>query len=127
GKSHDLQVVAVGTPSHGSAVIYSEKYVKYTPAAGYTGTDSFTYTISDGTGTDTATVTVTVKAKEAKEAKPAKESKEKEKAKAKEASNSGASAAKVTAACQAHAASMPTLSALCGVYNTPGLPSWAGE
>jgi len=35
--------------------------VAYTPAPGFNGTDSFTYTISDGNGgTDTATVTVTV-------------------------------------------------------------------
>jgi hypothetical protein len=35
--------------------------VYYTPAAGFVGTDSFTYTISDGNGgQDTATVTVTV-------------------------------------------------------------------
>ncbi|MBC6481236.1 MAG: tandem-95 repeat protein [Hormoscilla sp. GM7CHS1pb] len=32
----------------------------YTSASGFTGTDSFTYTISDGELTDTATVTVTV-------------------------------------------------------------------
>jgi len=35
--------------------------VFYIPNEGYSGTDSFTYTISDGNGgTDTATVTVTV-------------------------------------------------------------------
>jgi hypothetical protein len=35
--------------------------VTYTPNAGFTGNDSFTYTISDGNGgTDTATVSVTV-------------------------------------------------------------------
>lgn len=34
--------------------------VLYTPRAGFTGTDTFTYTVSDGTATDTATVTVTV-------------------------------------------------------------------
>ena len=32
----------------------------YTPPAGFTGTDEFTYTITDGEFTDTATVTVTV-------------------------------------------------------------------
>lgn len=34
----------------------------FTPTTGYTGSDSFTYTISDGTTTDTATVSVTVSA-----------------------------------------------------------------
>ena len=36
--------------------------VTYTPSAGYTGSDEFTYTVSDGTGTDMGTVTVTVTA-----------------------------------------------------------------
>ncbi len=41
----------------------TDDVVIYTPNAGFTGTDSFTYTISDGMGgTDTATVTVTVDA-----------------------------------------------------------------
>ena len=30
--------------------------VKYTPASGYTGSDDFTYEVTDGSGTDTATV-----------------------------------------------------------------------
>lgn len=34
--------------------------VTYTPPAGFSGSDTFTYTISDGLATDTATVTVTV-------------------------------------------------------------------
>jgi Domain of unknown function (DUF4347)/Bacterial Ig domain len=39
----------------------TDDVVIYTPNAGFTGTDSFTYTISDGMGgLDTATVTVTV-------------------------------------------------------------------
>ncbi|MCB6180255.1 cadherin-like domain-containing protein, partial [Rhodobacter sp. Har01] len=32
----------------------------YTPTAGFSGSDSFTYTVSDGTLTDTATVAITV-------------------------------------------------------------------
>jgi hypothetical protein len=36
--------------------------VTYTPSAGYTGSDEFTYTVSDGTDTDMGTVTVTVTA-----------------------------------------------------------------
>ena len=34
--------------------------VTYTPAAGFSGTDTFDYTITDGIATDTATVTVAV-------------------------------------------------------------------
>ena len=36
--------------------------VTYTPSAGYTGSDEFTYTVSDGTDTDMGTVMVTVTA-----------------------------------------------------------------
>ncbi|MCP5195658.1 MAG: tandem-95 repeat protein [Gammaproteobacteria bacterium] len=55
-----LAITAVGTPAHGSAVL-SGSTVSYTPAAGFTGTDTFTYTITDSfSQTDTATVTVTV-------------------------------------------------------------------
>ena len=34
--------------------------VTYTPNAGFFGSDSFTYVVSDGSATDTATVRVTV-------------------------------------------------------------------
>lgn len=50
---------AVTTPAHGSAAIIGSAVV-YTPLADWSGTDGFTYTISDGTLTDTARVTVTV-------------------------------------------------------------------
>lgn len=57
-----FQVSAVGSPSHGSATI-SGGAVAYTPAAGFVGSDSFSYTITDVHGsTATATVTVTVEA-----------------------------------------------------------------
>ena len=50
----------ITNPSHGTASIVSGK-IRYTPATGYTGTDSFTYQISDGLLTsDAATVTVTI-------------------------------------------------------------------
>ncbi len=58
----ELTVVAVGTTSNGGTVAISDddRSIVYTPPAGFTGTDTFTYTISDGSLTDTATVTVTV-------------------------------------------------------------------
>ncbi|WGW02775.1 Ig-like domain-containing protein [Tropicibacter oceani] len=56
-----LSTASVGTPLNGSAVLNADDTVTYTPDTGFTGTDSFEYTISDGNGgTDTATVTVTV-------------------------------------------------------------------
>ncbi|MBX3700927.1 MAG: tandem-95 repeat protein [Dokdonella sp.] len=55
-----LSIVAVGTPAHGSAVISGGDIV-YTPAAGYIGSDSFSYTIEDGHGgSASAMVVVTV-------------------------------------------------------------------
>ncbi|HEX3131883.1 MAG TPA: Ig-like domain-containing protein [Thermoanaerobaculia bacterium] len=64
--SPTLTVTAVTQGAHGSVSISSEVGVTYTPAAGWVGPDSFTYTISDGTGggggTSTATVNVTVQA-----------------------------------------------------------------
>jgi hypothetical protein len=54
-----LTVVMVSQPAHGTATANSP--VVYAPADGYTGEDSFTYTISDGSGgMATATVTVTI-------------------------------------------------------------------
>ncbi|MCA1727126.1 MAG: tandem-95 repeat protein [Actinobacteria bacterium] len=57
-----LTISAVGAAAHGTASIHnSNKKLIYTPAAGYSGADSFTYTVSDGNGgTDTATVSITV-------------------------------------------------------------------
>jgi outer membrane protein OmpA-like peptidoglycan-associated protein len=48
--------------THGSVEIVNGQ-TKYTPDTDYTGTDTFTYTVSDGKGgTDTATVNVTIEA-----------------------------------------------------------------
>lgn len=56
-----LTVTNVGTPSNGTAVLGAGGQVTYTPRAGFVGTDTFTYRISDGRGgTDEARVTVTV-------------------------------------------------------------------
>ncbi len=53
--------VTVG-PTNGSIVNNGNGTITYTPAAGFTGTDTFTYTVSDaaGNGPSTAIVTVTV-------------------------------------------------------------------
>ncbi len=57
-----LTVHAVGDPSHGTASD-NDTNVLYTPDADYSGSDVFTYTVSDGNGGfDTATVTITVSA-----------------------------------------------------------------
>ena len=54
-----LTISAVGIPTSGSAIIESGR-VRYTPLAGFSGSATFSYTVSDGMATDTATVTVTV-------------------------------------------------------------------
>ena len=55
-----LTITAVTQGSDGS-VTTNGQTVTYTPNNGFTGNDSFTYTISDGTSTDTATVNVRVR------------------------------------------------------------------
>ena len=63
-----LRIISVGTPSQGGVVTIAPNgtHLLYTPKAGFGGTETFTYTISDRPGadglTDTATVTVTVEA-----------------------------------------------------------------
>jgi hypothetical protein len=48
--------------SEGGVVARNGSHVQYTPPAGFTGPDTFTYQVADGWGgTDTATVTVTVR------------------------------------------------------------------
>jgi uncharacterized repeat protein (TIGR01451 family) len=59
----DTLVVSASTQPANGTVSCTTTTCTYVPTAGFTGTDSFTYTISDGRGgTDTATVTVTVSA-----------------------------------------------------------------
>lgn len=54
-------VTDVSVPSHGTAVVNADKTITYTPATGYAGPDSFTYTVKNGVNPDaTATVNVTV-------------------------------------------------------------------
>ncbi|MBY6204513.1 Ig-like domain-containing protein [Halomonas denitrificans] len=54
-----LSITSVTQPASGS-VVNSGEFLTYTPAEGFQGEDSFTYTVSDGTDTATATVTVSV-------------------------------------------------------------------
>jgi parallel beta-helix repeat protein len=56
-----LTVVEVSTPTRGSATINPNNTITYVPTPNASGSDSFTYTVSDGRGlTDSATVAVTV-------------------------------------------------------------------
>ncbi|MCA9982436.1 MAG: cadherin-like domain-containing protein, partial [Anaerolineales bacterium] len=55
-----LSISAVGATTNGGTAVISNTQVTYTPATDFTGTDTFTYTISDGDLTDSATVTVIV-------------------------------------------------------------------
>jgi subtilisin len=57
-----LTVTEKTTPSNGTVTINSDNTLTYTPNAGYTGPDSFGYTVSDGTVTDTANVAIEVTA-----------------------------------------------------------------
>lgn len=57
-----LKLVSATTPAHGTATISGDAIV-YTPAAGYIGADSFSYTVKDvgeGAATSTAQVAITV-------------------------------------------------------------------
>jgi len=55
-----LAITSDGPPSHGTAAVDNGKII-YTPNVDFTGTDSFTYIVSDGKGgTATATVTINV-------------------------------------------------------------------
>ena len=59
-----LTIVTVSEPEHGEAEIRN-RTIRYSPETGFTGTDRFTYTISDSKDSSKpATVTVTVKAAE---------------------------------------------------------------
>lgn len=56
-----LSVTDATDPTHGTVTINANGTITYKSDAGFSGTDTFQYTINDGNGeTDTATVTVTV-------------------------------------------------------------------
>lgn len=60
----ELSVTTIGAPAHGIATLLTvgpdAGKVSYAAESGFTGSDSFTYTISDGALTATATVTIVV-------------------------------------------------------------------
>lgn len=61
GETLTITAVTQGTQGGSVQIAADQRSVTYTPAAGYEGTETFTYTISDGNGgTDQATVTVRV-------------------------------------------------------------------
>jgi len=66
-----LSVQSLTAPSHGTAVINADQTITYSPNLNFSGSDSFTYTISDSRGgTDTAVVSVSVVAVPTTETEP---------------------------------------------------------
>lgn len=57
-----LTIESVTPPGHGTATISGTQQIVYTPTLEYSGTDEFSYTVSDGLSSDTATVAITVTA-----------------------------------------------------------------
>jgi hypothetical protein len=59
-----LTITAVGATNRGGTVTIAPdgKSLRYTPAVGFSGVETFTYTVSDGAVTATQTVNVTVRA-----------------------------------------------------------------
>jgi VCBS repeat-containing protein len=58
-----LSTILVAGPSNGTLTLNADGTFRYTPSAGFNGSDSFTYRASDGTLTSSvATVTITVNA-----------------------------------------------------------------
>ncbi|HWL67502.1 MAG TPA: DUF2341 domain-containing protein [Geminicoccus sp.] len=63
GNGDPLQLSGIAMPANGTVSIDGLDRLLYTPATGFTGTDQFTYTITDGQGgTATGRVTVQVQA-----------------------------------------------------------------
>ncbi|MFM2477038.1 Ig-like domain-containing protein [Celerinatantimonas sp. MCCC 1A17872] len=58
----DATITAVTSPANGQISVDSDGNVTYQPDLGFSGTDSFTYSISAGGSIETATVVVTVSA-----------------------------------------------------------------
>ena len=60
GKGQSLSVTGTSNPAHGTVSFSANGGFIYTPTTGYSGADSFTYTVSDGVGTATGTVNLTI-------------------------------------------------------------------
>ena len=60
GVLDDTTVKITTNPSHGTVVPGSAGVLSYTPTPGYSGTDTFAYTVSDNQGGVSAPATVTV-------------------------------------------------------------------
>ena len=61
GDALSFSLAEEGGPAHGTVEIASDGSYTYTPAEGFSGSDSFSYQVDDGNGgTTTATVSVTV-------------------------------------------------------------------
>src|SRR5690606_9781417 len=55
-----LSITSHTEPTSGSLTLNGDGSIAYIPNAGYVGSDSFTYTITDGIASATATVTIAV-------------------------------------------------------------------
>ncbi len=62
GDSDPLTITGVTAPNNGAVVLLVSGNVRYTPNPGFSGNDTFNYTVSDGTVEATSTVTVTITA-----------------------------------------------------------------
>ena len=48
GDGDPLTIISVSTPENGVATLLNSGNVRYTPNQGFSGTDSFSYNVSDG-------------------------------------------------------------------------------
>ena len=61
GSALTLQTTPASLPANGSVTLFSDGTFVYTPNAGFSGTDSFSYTVTNALGlSDTANVTITI-------------------------------------------------------------------
>ena len=63
-----LTIASVGKGSADGTIVTDGNHITYAPAAGFIGTETFTYTINDGTAGSNATATVTVRVEAAESA-----------------------------------------------------------